>query len=136
MNPVFRPLPLLALLLAWASWPADARAEPSGDPKAGAVVAEKCLACHTLEEGGKKKYGPNLFGIVGKSVGAEPEYRYGPYLREVQAEGALWTEASLRDWLSESKTLAKAADSRTKMPDQELEGQELDDLMSFLRTLK
>ena len=38
------------------------------DTEAGAKLARKCSACHTFDEGGPDKIGPNLWNIVGRAV--------------------------------------------------------------------
>ncbi len=50
--------------LAWAE----------GDAAKGEKVFKKCKACHTIEEGGKNKVGPNLFAIGGRTAGSVPTY--------------------------------------------------------------
>lgn len=109
---------------------------PIDDHAAGARLAEVCAACHALERGGKDRWGPNLFGIVDRPVGAEAAYRYGPYLRSRHAAGDTWDEGSLRAWLVASKDIARAAGTRTKMPMQQLTDDELDALVGYLRTLR
>ena len=40
----------------------------SADVDKGKRVFNKCKSCHTAEEGGKKKIGPNMWGIVNKPI--------------------------------------------------------------------
>jgi cytochrome c len=103
-----------------------------------AGVEGKCKACHTFKEGGKKKTGPNLFGIVGKVQGSNAAFakKYGSYLKAQNAAGAVWDEASLRAWVADSKGVAKAAGGKSKMPKQKLKGEKADAIIAFLNGLK
>ena len=96
----------------------------------------KCKACHTFDQGGKNKTGPNLFGIMGKAIGSAEGFKYGDYLKAQNAAGAVWDEASMKAWLENSKTVAKAAGGKTKMPPQKLTGAKADKVIAFLNGLK
>ncbi len=99
----------------------------------------KCKACHSFDKGGKNKTGPNLFGIVGAKQGnpCRTGYKkYGAYLKAQNAAGATWNPCNLRAWIADSKGVAKAAGSKTKMPKQKVKGKKADKLIAFLQGLK
>lgn len=108
----------------------------SGDPVQGKSVARKCGACHTFDQGGKNKTGPNLFGVFGRIKGGVAGFDYGSYLQAENAAGAVWDEASLRSWHADSKAAAKAGGGTTKMPTQKITGTKADDLIAYLKSLK
>ena len=70
-----------------------------GDAKKGEKVFKKCKACHTVENGGKAKVGPNLFGIVGKQAGQAEGFKYGKLLKAAAEAGLTWDEATLDKYL-------------------------------------
>ena len=72
----------------------------SGDVAKGQKVAKKCAQCHTFEQGGKKKTGPNLYGILGKSLGAVEGFSYSSALRD---KGGNWGYAELDAFLADPK---------------------------------
>ncbi len=103
---------------------------------ASASPLGKCKACHTFKDGGKNKTGPNLFGIVGKKMGSAKGFKYGAYLKAQNAAGATWNPCNLRAWIADSKGVAKAAGSKTKMPKQKLKGAKADKAIAALEALK
>lgn len=90
------------------SEPAPAKAEEAqtaaapatGDPAAGEKVFRKCKACHTVDQGGPNRVGPNLYGIVGRARAAVADFSYSPAMA---SNGEAWTEASLDAYLADPK---------------------------------
>ena len=80
----------------------------AGDAVAGKKVYNKCKACHTLEEGGQNRVGPNLFGVVGREAGAVEGFKYSAAMKD---SGIVWTEEKLAEFLAKPKTVVP----KTKM---------------------
>ena len=48
-----------------------------GDANKGAkVFMQRCSQCHTTEQFGPNKQGPNLYGLIGSKTGQASGYRY------------------------------------------------------------
>ncbi|MHA1113860.1 MAG: c-type cytochrome [Alphaproteobacteria bacterium] len=98
----------------------------TADIEAGAKLFRKCAACHTLDEGGAKKIGPNLWDIVGKSKAAG-DFKYSSALADLGGE---WDYDSLDAFLTKPKSFApgtKMAFAGLKKADNR------SDLIGFLR---
>jgi cytochrome c len=100
----------VAGMVAFASGSALA----DGDAAKGKKVFKKCKSCHTIDEGGKNKVGPNLFGIFGKAGGSVEGYKYSKGY-EAAAPNLTWDDAALMEYLMDpSKYLSAKAGKKVK----------------------
>lgn len=92
----------LALLLAGLSAASLApSAVQAQDIDRGKRLYLQCRACHTLEEGGAHKVGPNLWEIFGSEAGSRPGFEnYSDVLME---SGIVWDAATLDEWLQKPR---------------------------------
>jgi cytochrome c2 len=69
----------------------------NGGAAHGQTVAQRyCVACHTLNSGGNALVGPNLYGVVGRSVAGVAGYNYSDALKAHHGD---WDAASLDAFL-------------------------------------
>jgi cytochrome c2 len=101
-----RILPTLpaAALAAFLAAPAPAQ-EP--DLAQGEKLFKRCAACHKLEEGAASSAGPSLHGVIGRPAGGEPDFNYSPAMAEAGANGLVWSEDTLLEYLADPRGMVK-----------------------------
>jgi cytochrome c len=108
-----------------------ATAHADGDAAAGEkFFKSRCTACHTIDEGGKNKSGPNLFGVFGGTAGqrvASFEKRYSKGLKE---SGIVWNEETLDSFLANPKALVKGTKMNIKVKKED----DRENLIAYLKT--
>lgn len=77
------------------------------DASKGARQWNKCKACHTVEKDGGQKTGPNLYGIIGRTVAAIDDFRYSSALEALGT--SVWTYEMVDEWLANPQAMAKGS---------------------------
>lgn len=98
----------------------------AGDATVGEKEFNKCKTCHAIVapdgtevvKGGKT--GPNLWGVIGRTAGTQPDFTgYGDDLLAAGAAGAVWDEAALAAYVIDPTAWLKettgSASARSKM---------------------
>tara|TARA_Y100000591_G_C21801599_1_gene682364 strand:- start:140 stop:466 length:327 start_codon:yes stop_codon:yes gene_type:complete len=77
----------------------------NGDPIEGAKLFKaKCSTCHTINEGGPNKQGPNLYSVMGRSSGKVLGFKYTEANKN---SGIVWSNQTMFDYLTNPKKYIK-----------------------------
>jgi cytochrome c len=136
MKQRLRPAMLGCAMLLLAS-PATQAQE--GDATRGEVVTRKCASCHTFDEGGANRVGPNLFGVMTRGVAAVDGYTYSAGLLAAAEKQPEWTEAQLLDYLDDPtgwiRAITDDPKARGKMTFKLGDEQQRRDVIAYLQSL-
>lgn len=116
----------------------------AGDAAVGESEFKKCKACHAIvaddgteiQKGGKT--GPNLYGVIGRQIGAAADFKYGESIIAAGADGSVWDEASLAAYVTDPTAWLKEktgdAGAKSKMTFKLKAKQE--DIAAYLASVK
>ncbi len=76
----------------------------AGDAVVGERIARKCVSCHTFDEGGKNKVGPNLWNVLGSDLASVEGFRYSGAMKD--ADGS-WDYARLDAFIANPRAALK-----------------------------
>ena len=120
----FVPYGALALLLA-AIGPAHA----AGDAAHGKQVFATCGICHS-DRAGEVKFGPPLFGVVGRKAASVSGFPYSPAIRKL--DDVTWTPEQIFKWLADPAKMAPGTAMSFNLPSEP----DRQDVIAYLETLK
>jgi len=66
----------------------------------GKKVYRKCKACHTVDDGGRHRVGPNLYGVMGAKIAAKDGFAYS---KAFKASDIVWSDENIDAYLTKPK---------------------------------
>ena len=66
----------------------------------GEKIFKKCVACHSITQGGGNKIGPALWGVLGRQTGSISDYKYS---KAMLAYGKTWSFEEMNGFLTKPK---------------------------------
>lgn len=73
----------------------------AGDAEAGGkLFAKTCGGCHSIGEGARGGFGPELNGIIGRPAGTTADYQYSDAMKN---SGVVWTRDKLAAYIEAPK---------------------------------
>lgn len=115
-------LPALAAAMLFA--PA---VHAEGDAAAGEDLFKRCQTCHTIDDGGRAKQGPNLFGVYGRTAGTA--IGFDRYSEGVASSGIVWNEETLSQWLQRPANFIAGAKMTFRLNNE----QDIADVIAYLK---
>lgn len=103
-----------ASVLACTVFLSDAVPANAADSDDAELYKKNCQACHTLEKGGARRQGPNLWGLFDRPIGKVKNF---PYSSGLKNETRHWDVALLNKWLENPKGLFADTYMNYKQPD-------------------
>lgn len=101
----------------------------AADATRGEKVFLQCRACHVAEKGASPTVGPNLWGLLGRTVASKSDFSYSDSLKAI---GGNWDYEKLSRYLFDPKAMAP----QTRMAFSGIKSaQQRADLIAHLRTL-
>ena len=118
---------LLTLVLTVIAAPAFA----AGDADAGGKLFTKtCGGCHSIGEGARGGFGPELNGIIGRPAGTTTDYQYSDAMKN---SGVVWTREKLTAYIEDPKSVV----SGTRMIFWGISDQEkIENILAYLATFQ
>ncbi len=92
-------------LLTLALMLTTGQAAAAGDPEAGGkLFAKTCGGCHSIGEGARGGFGPQLNGIIDRPAGTTADYQYSEAMK---TSGVVWTRDKLAAYIEDPKSVVK-----------------------------
>jgi cytochrome c len=92
---------VVSVVATFAANPSQAQ-----DTAAGEKVFTKCKVCHIADED-TNKIGPSLHGVIGRTAGTHPDFKYSDAMIAAGKSGVKWDEPTLTTYLHDPKAMVK-----------------------------
>lgn len=131
----------LSLLLVAVTMVQSDLSFAEGDVVSGEKNFKKCAICHSLEEG-KKKIGPSLHGLIGRSAGTAAGFKYSVDYLEAGKSNLIWNSETLFGYLEDPKKYLATilqknkSDVKSRMPTKYKDEKFRKDVIAYLESLK
>jgi cytochrome c len=99
----------------------------AADIAAGAAAFNRCKICHTIENGGANRVGPNLHELFGRKAGGGAGFAYSEAMKNSEM---VWDEETLAKFLRDPKNSVPG--NRMAFPGIK-DDTELADLLAYLK---
>lgn len=122
---------LLTLLVTLNAGLFSLGAAAAGDAEAGGKLFTKtCGGCHSIGEGARGGFGPELNGIIGRPAGTTQDYQYSDAMKN---SGVVWTREKLAAYIEDPKSVV----SGTRMIFWGISDQEkIENILAYLETFQ
>ncbi|MDA9999781.1 c-type cytochrome [Amylibacter sp.] len=87
----------------------------AGDIAKGKKAFIKCASCHSIDNGGKNKSGPNLYDILNRGIATNEKFKYSKKLVSFANDNPQWTPELMNLWLENSQKLVKGSKMRVEV---------------------
>lgn len=103
----------------------------AGDAEAGGkLFAKTCGGCHSIGEGARGGFGPELNGIIGRPAGTTADHQYSDAMKN---SGVVWTRDKLAAYIEAPKKVV----SGTRMIFWGISDQEkIENILAYLETFQ
>ena len=113
----------------------------AGDAAKGEQIAKtRCAACHTFDDGGANRVGPNLWGSIGDGPGTVTGFNYSPDYTAAAGTGFQWTDENLQHYLEDPTVFLREVtgngSARSRMTFKLPSETDRTDVIAYLKTLQ
>lgn len=123
---------------ALAMIPAVPANAEDGDAGHGEKVFRKCKACHRIGEDAKNVVGPVLNGVIGRTAGTYPDFKYSDSLVAAGEQGLVWDEEMIFAYLQDPRQFLRDylddGSARSKMTFNLRDEEDRHDVIAYLKT--
>lgn len=121
----------LSVVVLAALAPTLCAADTGADIENGkATFGTMCNVCHSVQENGAPGEGPNLFGLVGRPAGSQPQFT--KYSEALKKSGLTWTTENLDRFLISPMAMVPGTFMPMLIPDDKTRA----DVIAWLATLQ